>query len=88
MENATAIDPSVEVVDVAITGTVAATMPMANMATTAVVAKAKAKVKKQVTTWEREVQNQKRQAQWVAQRVRKDDAVTSALEEERHKRLR
>jgi hypothetical protein len=67
MENA-ATDPSVEAIDVAVTGIVVATAPMANTATTATVAKAKpkAKVKKEVTETEREVQNQKRLARRVA----------------------
>jgi hypothetical protein len=67
MEN-TVADHSVEAIDVAITGVVAATVPMASTATTTAVAKdkPKAKVKKEVTAVEREVQNQKRLARRVA----------------------
>jgi hypothetical protein len=54
-----AIDPSVKVVDVAVTGSVAATAPTASTDTTAK-AKPKVKVKKEMTAAEREVQNQKR----------------------------
>jgi hypothetical protein len=55
---------SVEAVDVAVTGFVAAIAPTASTTTTADVAKAK--VKKEVTAAERKVQNQKRPARWVA----------------------
>jgi hypothetical protein len=37
-------------------------------------------VKKEVIAAKREVQNQKRQARWVAQRARKAEAVTAVLE--------
>jgi hypothetical protein len=63
MENiGTTADPSIDAVDVAIIGTIADTTPMASMTTTAAITnpKPKAKVKKEVTTAEREVQNQKR----------------------------
>jgi hypothetical protein len=60
MENtaavATATDPSVDAVDVAVTGSIAATTPTASTDATA---KAKVKVKKELTAAEREVQNQK-----------------------------
>jgi hypothetical protein len=54
MENAAAAGPCVEAVDIAITGSIAATALMANTTTTAAVAKAKlkAKVKKEVTAME------------------------------------
>jgi hypothetical protein len=42
--------------------------------------KPKAKVKKEMTAAEREVENQKRQACRVAQRTRKTEAMTAALE--------
>jgi alanyl-tRNA synthetase len=72
--------------DVAVTGSVAATAPTANMDTTAK-ANGKVKVKKELTATEREVQNQKRQARRVAQRTRKAEAMNAALEEERQERL-
>jgi hypothetical protein len=63
MENTTAVttttDPSIDTMDVAVTGSVTATAPTASMDTTAK-AKAKVKVKKELTMAEREVQNQKR----------------------------
>jgi hypothetical protein len=61
MENATAAgDPSVEAVDVAVTGSITATASTASTSTTAAAkAKPKAKVKKEVTAAEREVQNQR-----------------------------
>jgi hypothetical protein len=40
-----------------------------------------------VTAAEREVQNQKWQTRWVAQRTRKNKVVTIALEEERRECL-
>jgi hypothetical protein len=87
MVNATAApaatDPSVQAVDVAVTGSVVATAPTASMDTTAK-AKPKVKVKKEMTAAEREVQNQKRR---VAQRTRKAEAMNAALEEERRERL-
>jgi hypothetical protein len=43
-------------------------------------AKPKAKVKKEMTAAEREVQNQKWQACRVSQRTRKTEAMTAALE--------
>jgi hypothetical protein len=62
MENtAAATDPSFDAVDVAVTGSIAATAPTASTDTTAK-DKAKVKVKKELTTAEREVENQKRQA--------------------------
>jgi hypothetical protein len=81
-----ATDPSVEAVDVAVTGSVVATALMANTDTTAK-AKPKVKVKKEMTAAEGEVQNQKHQARWVAQRMRKAEAITATLEEERWERL-
>jgi hypothetical protein len=86
MENTAtaATDPSADVVDVVITSFVAATVPTASTDTTA---KAKVKVKKELTTAERGVQNQKRQARRVAQRTRKSEAMHVALEEERRERL-
>jgi hypothetical protein len=56
MENTAdaATDPSVDAMDVAVTGSVAATAPMTSTDTTA---KAKVKVKKEMTAAEREVQN-------------------------------
>jgi predicted RNase H-like nuclease (RuvC/YqgF family) len=86
MENTAATDPSVDVEDVAISAYVEATVPTANTTTTAK-AKPKAKVKKEMTAADREVQNQKRQARRVAQRTRKAEAVTAALEEQRQERL-
>jgi hypothetical protein len=50
MENTTTTDPSVEVVDVAFTGTIVGTTPTASKSTTAAVGKPKPKV-----TAEREV---------------------------------
>jgi predicted RNase H-like nuclease (RuvC/YqgF family) len=79
-------NPSVDAEDVAVTAYVEATAPTANTTTTAK-AKPKAKVKKEMTAVDREVQNQKRQARWVAQRTRKAEAMTAALEEERRERL-
>jgi hypothetical protein len=73
-------------VGVAVTGSIAATTPMASTDTTAK-AKPKAKVRKEMTAAEREVQNQKRQACRVAQRTRKAKAMTTALEEEMRERL-
>jgi hypothetical protein len=69
MENTVAAtDPSIDAMDIAITGSVAATAPMASMATTVTTAKPKpkAKVKKVMTAAERKVQNQKRRVQRVA----------------------
>jgi TctA family transporter len=90
MENTTAtdtaIDPSIDAVDVAVTGSVVATAPMAITDTTAK-AKPKAKVKKEMTATEREVQNQKWHARRVAQRTRKAEAMAAALEEERREWL-
>jgi hypothetical protein len=83
MENAVAAtdtNPSIDAVDVT------ATALMASTDTTAK-AKPKAKVKKKMTKAEREVQNQKRQARRVAQQIRKAEAMTAALEEERRERL-
>jgi hypothetical protein len=86
MENVGSVaDPSIDAVDVAVTGTVTDIAPAASTAT--IIAITKAKVKKEVTAAEREVQNQKRQARRVAQRARKIEAVTAALEEERRERL-
>jgi hypothetical protein len=73
-------------VDVAVTGSVAATAPTAITDTTAK-AKLKVKVKKEMTAAEREVQNQKWQARRVAQRTRKAEATNAALEEEWRERL-
>jgi hypothetical protein len=95
MENTATADPSVEAVDVAFTGTVVDTTPTASKSTTAAVGKPKpkpkpkpkVKVKKEVTAAEREVQNQKRQVQQVAQWARKAESVTATLEEERQERL-
>jgi hypothetical protein len=78
-------DPSVEAVDVAVTGFVAPIAPTSSAITTADVAKAK--VKKEVTAVERKVQNQKRPARRVAQQAGKGEAVTTALQEERRERL-
>jgi hypothetical protein len=90
MENTTAAttttDPSVDVVDIEVTGSVTATAPTASTDTTAK-GKPKAKVRKEMTAAEREVQNQKRQARRVAQRTRKAEAMNAALEEERQERL-
>jgi hypothetical protein len=60
MENtaATATDPIIDAVDIAVTGSIAAITLTANTDTTAK-AKAKVKVKKDLTAAEREVQNQK-----------------------------
>jgi hypothetical protein len=52
----TAINPSIDAVDVAVTGSVVATTPTAITDTTAK-AKPKAKVKKEMTAMEKEVQN-------------------------------
>jgi hypothetical protein len=61
MENVGATtDPSVDAVDVAIIGTIVDTALTTSMNTTAAIAKPEAKVKKEVTTVDREVQNQKR----------------------------
>jgi murein DD-endopeptidase MepM/ murein hydrolase activator NlpD len=79
-------DPSFKAVDIAVTGSVAATTPTAIMDTTAK-AKPKVKVKKEMTVAESEVQNQKRQAWRVAQQMRKAEAMNAALEEERRERL-
>jgi hypothetical protein len=73
-------------VDVAVIGSIVATALMANTDTTAK-AKPKVKVKKEMTAAEREVQNQKHQARWLAQCTRKAEAITAALEEERRERL-
>jgi hypothetical protein len=56
-------DPSVEAVDVAFIGSIAATAPTAGTSTdTTAKAKPKVKVKKEMTASEREVQNRKREA--------------------------
>jgi hypothetical protein len=60
MDNA-ATDPSIKAIDIDVTGTVVATMPMASTTTTAAVTKPKVKVTKEVTAKEGEFQNQKRQ---------------------------
>jgi hypothetical protein len=87
MENtAAATDPSFDAVDVAVTGSIAATAPTASTDTTAK-DKAKVKVKKELTTAEREVENQKWQARRVAHQTRKAEAMNAALEEERRERL-
>jgi hypothetical protein len=89
MENVgTIADPSVDVIDVAVTGTIADTAPMATIAAIAKAkAKPKPKVKKEVIAAERKVQNQKWRARRVAQRARKAEAVTAVLEEEMWERL-
>jgi hypothetical protein len=50
-----AADPSAAAMDVALTAPAAPTTPMTSTATTAAIAKPKAKVKKELTTAEREV---------------------------------
>jgi hypothetical protein len=78
MEAAPTVDPSANAIDVAIT---VPTTPTASTATTAI-AKPKANVK-ELTSAERKVQNQKRQARRVAERARKADALVVAQEEEK-----
>jgi hypothetical protein len=81
-----AADPSADAMDVALTAPAAPTAPMTSTATTTAIAKPKAKVKKELTTAEREVQNQKRQAP--DGRVGKEGrALTAALEEEKRECL-
>jgi hypothetical protein len=62
VERGAVADPSIDAIDLAVTGTIADTALTASTATTAVVdkAKPKAKVKKQVNAAERKVQNKKR----------------------------
>jgi HD-GYP domain-containing protein (c-di-GMP phosphodiesterase class II) len=86
-EDATAADPSVDAMDVAVTAPAASTASTASTTTTAGITKAKAKVKKELTMAEREVQNQKRQARRVAERARKAEAPAAALGEEKRDRL-
>jgi hypothetical protein len=57
MEAAATANPSADTIDVALT---APTAPTSSTATTAAISKPKAKVKKELTMVEREVQNQKR----------------------------
>jgi hypothetical protein len=57
-------DPSINAEDIAVTACIEATAPMASTTTTAI---AKAKVKKEMTAEEMEVQNQKQQVRRVAE---------------------
>jgi hypothetical protein len=82
-----AADSSTDAMGVALTAPAAPTAPMTSTATTAAIAKPKAKVKKELTTAEREVQNQKRQARQMAEWARKAEALTVALEEEKRECL-
>jgi hypothetical protein len=87
MEDAAAVDPSIDAMDVAITAPAVPTAPTAGTTTTEAIAKPKAKVKKELATTVREVQNPKWQARRVAKWARKAKALAAALEEEKRERL-
>jgi hypothetical protein len=73
------MEDTADAMDVVVTAPPAPTASMANTTTTTTIAKPKAKVKKELTTTEREVENQKWQARRVGKRSRKGEALAATL---------
>jgi hypothetical protein len=81
------MEDTADAMDVVVTAPPAPTASTANTSTTTTIAKPKAKVKKELTTTEREVKNQKWQARRVAERSRKGEALAATLGEEKRGHL-